>query len=810
MNTFFNWLTQLEEVLGSRIIQYRYIIIVSCLILVTVAGLGLKQFTLASGYRQLFSETNAKMLALDALEAEFTEIDTVLFVVEPSSGNVFTPETLSAMVEFTERAWNIPYAQRVDSLTNFQHTWADGDDLIVEDLVTEAHALDEEQLQKIRTVALSEPTLKNYLISAKGHVAGIIVVFNIPAVELGGDVPEDVVSRSAQALKMEFEQRYPNLKLHITGSVILENGFYQTGLSDSLTVIPISFALMMLILITLSRSIVATLLTAVVIIFSIVISLGTVAHFGVVFHTGNATAPTIILTIASASCVHLLITYLYQLRTTGKNKEAITESLRVNFQPITITSVSTGIGFLSILLSDIPAFRVLSMLVTLGVLISWFLVIFFLPALLSFFPDKKITTKPNKFDQWFAYMMDQLGQFVAYNGRWLLRGMLLLVALLMLGLPKIYVNDNFIEYFDDTIDLKKASDFAMENMTGITSAHYGLSAGEEGAINEPDFLKEVEQFAQWLEVQKEVLHVNTMTDTYKRLNQNMHGDDSAFYRLPDTREEAAQYLLLYELSLPYGLDLNTRVNLDKSKTRLSVTFGPMSSADYINFDQRADQWLNNNTKYLKGTPALGQNVNFSYLSLKNSKDMLFNTSAALIVISILLIILLRSVRIGLLSMVPNLAPAAIGFGIWGFIHAEINMILSLVMTMTLGIVVDDTVHFLSKYQRAINEKGLNPQQAVTYSFRTVGQALIVTSLMLACGFFSIAQSHFVMNATMGMLTGIIILAALIADFFLLPPLLMKYGGYTNSTSKLAMSPPHTKSLNTEENKAVDNSNKQRH
>ncbi len=163
---------------------------------------------------------------------------------------------------------------------------------------------------------------------------------------------------------------------------------------------------------------------------------------------------------------------------------------------------------------------------------------------------------------------------------------------------------------------------------------------------------------------------------------------------------------------------------------------------------------------------------FSHIGERNIKSMLLGTTVALILISMILVIALRSLKIGLLSLVPNLIPAALAFGVWGIFVGQVGLALSVVTGMTLGIVVDDTVHFLSKYLRARREKGLDAPDAVRYAFNTVGLALVVTSLVLVAGFGVLAFSAFVLNSQMAIMTAVTILFAIVADFLLLPPLLM--------------------------------------
>ncbi|NOQ88445.1 MAG: MMPL family transporter, partial [Gammaproteobacteria bacterium] len=273
----------------------------------------------------------------------------------------------------------------------------------------------------------------------------------------------------------------------------------------------------------------------------------------------------------------------------------------------------------------------------------------------------------------------------------------------------------------------------------------------------------------------EVIHVQTISDTFKRLNKNMHGDDPAWQRLPEERNLAAQYLLLYEMSLPYGLDLNNQIDVDKSATKIAVTIKTMTSNEVIAFDDAAIQWLKENTPSI--TPYNSSpTIMFAHLGKRNINSMLTGTTIALVLISAVLVFFLGSLKYGFISLLPNLTPALAAFGIWGITVGQVGIGLSIVTGMTLGIVVDDTVHFLSKYLRARREKGLSAEDAVRYAFNNVGLALLVTTIVLVAGFMIMAQSHFYLNSSMGLLTSVVITLALLIDLTLLPALLMKFPG----------------------------------
>lgn len=764
--------------LAELLIRQRWLFAVAALLLAIVAASGARFLGFSNDYRIFFSEENPQLLAFETLQNLYTKSDNVLFVLAPADGKVFTPEVLSAVEWLTEQAWQIPYSIRVDSVSNFQHTYAEGDDLIVEDLVSDARSFAEEDLDRARQIALNEPLLINRLISPRAHVTAVNVIAQLPGVDPAAETPE-VVSFSRD-LAAQFEARYPDIDVHLTGIVFLNNAFSEIALIDMTTLVPLMFGLILIVLALLLRSVWSTLVTMLVILLSIATAMGIAGWMGIQLTPPSASSPTMILTLAVANCVHLLVSFLQYLRKFSSQADAMRESLRINLQPVFLTSITTAIGFMSMNFSDAPPFRDLGNIVAIGVLASFVYCLTLLPALILIFPIKVKAARSQS-----VAAMDKLAEFVVVRRRPLLWGMSLLVVSLLALVPQNELNDEFVKYFDERVEFRVDTDFTTDNLTGLYNISYSLGAGSPGAISEPDYLNTLEAFAEWYRQQPEVLHVSTLSDTMKRLNKNLHADEEAWYRLPDQRELAAQYLLLYEMSLPYGLDLNNQINVDKSATKLDVSIKSLSSNGTIALEERAQQWLVEHAPKSMQAHGASPSVMFSHIGARNIRSMLTGTTLALVLISFILIFALRSLRIGLISIVPNLVPAGMAFGLWGLLVGQVGLALSVVTGMTLGIVVDDTVHFLSKYLRARREEGMSSVDAVRYAFHSVGTALWITSAVLIAGFLVLTQSPFELNSGMGLLTAITIGMALLADFLLLPTLLMmldKKDDYENATA----------------------------
>lgn len=721
------------------------------------------QFT--NDYREFFSDDNPELLIFEEMQATFNKTDNVMIVIAPKNGDVFTAETLSLVEEVTEQAWQVPYSNRVDSLSNYQHTVAEDDDLIVSDLVENAADYAAADFTEVRSVALNEPLLVHRLVSPSGHVTAINVTVQLPGEKLS-EVVEVVAA--ARAMRDSILADHPDMKVYLSGISMMDNAFGEASQNDMQSLVMAMFLVVIIVLGLLLRSITATVSTVIVIMGAIMFAMGSMGWMGLKITPPSASAPTIILTMAVADAVHLLVTFLYNLRQGQGKRDAMRDSLRINLQPIFITSITTAIGFLSMNFSDVPPFHDLGNVVAVGVMVAFVLAVTTLPALMMILPVRQKIVNSAQQKQ---HPMDKLADLVVANHRRLLWGMGALALVLISFFPMNNLDDQFVEYFDETVQFRTDTDFVVENLNGIYDFKYSLQQGESGGVNDPVFLQQVEQFANWLREQDRVIHVNTITDTFKRLNKNMHGDDPAFYRLPETREEAAQYLLLYEMSLPFGLDLNDQIDIDKSATRLTVTFENLHTEEVLAFEQKIAGWLQSNMPEMKFGVA-SATLMFAHIGSRNVPSMLLGTTLALILISFILILALRSTKLGVVSLLPNLLPAGMAFGIWGLMVGQVGLSLSVVTGMTLGIVVDDTVHFLSKYLRARREKGFDAEEAVRYAFNTVGVALWITTLVLVAGFVVLAQSHFALNAHMGMMTAITIAIALIMDFLFLPALLI--------------------------------------
>ena len=746
------------DAIGRR----RWIIVVAATVLMLAVTGGARFIGITNDYRSLFDADNPQLAALDTLEETYSSANTALVAVAPRDGSVFTRETLAALEALTESAWQAPWSTRVDSLTNYSHSEGVDDDLVVEPLVEDANSLTDADLVRIEGIALGSIELSGRLVSPDGRVAGLAVTFALP------EDTDAAVAEITDHLRTRLEQAradHPDIEYFLTGDVVLQQTFSDVTQSEMETLTPIVFLIIVAISALLLRSVLGTLALVITLVFVVNTTMGFAGWLGTVFNPANSGVPIIVMTVAVAHSVHIVAATLAGMRQGQGRSEAVAESLRTNAWPVFLTSATTVIGFLSLNASDSPPFRVLGNLVAFGVVCAYVYSMTLLPALLSILPLRAPRGGPDRTD-----FFDRFGAFVVARRNFLIGFVGLLAIGLVLGIARIELTDNWTKYFDERYEFRRDTDFVIDNLTGMETLEYSLRAGREGGITDSDYLRAVDAFATWYREQPEVAHVQAFPDIMKRLNRNMHGDDPAFHRLPDDPALAAQYLLLYELSLPFGSDLNNRIDIAKSATRMSVATRSLSARQQRELDARAQAWLQINAPQL-ATEASGISIVFAHLSQRNIRSMLRGTVIAMALISLILIGVFRSVRLGLVSLVPNFIPAAMSFGLWGYLIGEVGLAGSVMTAIAFGIVVDDTIHFLSKYLKGRRD-GLSAPEAVRSTFRTVGRALWTTTAVLALGFLVFASSGFEVSWALGLMVATTIVFALLADFLLLPPLLM--------------------------------------
>ena len=724
---------------------------------------GIPNLKLDTDGRVFMAADNPDKIRLDRFEQEFAKDDNLAIIIVPADGEVFTPRTLGAIGAMTEDLWNLPYVRLVNSITRFQNTYADGDMMVVEDLVPEPDMVTDEDAAAARAVALDRIEIRNSLINEDASATAISVIFRLPGIDLVSEIPN--INAEFEPLLEKYRAAYPDIQFKASGSVAISQAFATASQKDGETLTPAMLVAMLVIVGVLLRSATGSLLILILATLSALVSLGALGWTRIPINSATAVAPLMVITLAVASSVHVLSSVRQTMQETADRTVWARRAIIDHGLGISVAVFTTAIGFLSLNFSISPPFRQLGNMVAGGMIGVWIFTMFLLPGLICWLPIKQ-----NKRTASVDSFMVALGEFVIRHQKRLLIGIPVVIIAFGAGISQIKLEDDFLRYFDESFETRQATDLYETELGGLNVLEYSVDTGVENGINSVEYLQTLNDLSTFLRDQPEISHIRSLSDTIKRLNMNMNSDDPAYYRIPESDEEASQFLFLYELSLGYGMDLTDQINVDRSSTRVSAFVGYATTRQLIALDEKIQSWFSENAPELK-SPVTGQTHVYTMISARDVPSMLQGTSLALVFISFVIFLVLRNFKLGLVSLVPNLVPAIMGFGLWGYMVGNVTLAVSIVVAMTLGIVVDDTVHFILKYANA-RKRGDSAEDSVRYAFKSVGMALTVTSLGLVIGFAILGQSGFAVNRDMARLTAITLSFALFVDFLFLPPLLI--------------------------------------
>lgn len=735
------------------------------LLLMCAMVAGTLNLTVSYDTRIFYSEQNSFLLHLREFEKKFSHNNNVLFVVtfadDASNETVTSEATLRAIADLTERAWQLPQSTKVESLTNFPRVFSEDDAFGVAEMLPSVRSLTPDLAADIEREALADPLIVNRLLANNLRATGINVNFQLP--EQASDEVRDI-SQSALRLAEAFERDHPNLRVAVTGNIMLMATYNEASHLDAQLLVPIALLIAAIIVVIFLRSKNGSLVVISILGVASAASMGVAGWFGHVITPASIAAPIIVISIALASTIHVVIAVKHALADGLDNKSAIRQAIDTNATAVGLTNLTTAIGFLAMNQADAPPFNDLGNIVFGGILLSYVLTFTWLPAALTLLPLAPSADRSSA-------LMARVGRLINAL-RWpLLIGVVGAVLLTMNGLTKVRLDDDFVRYFDKRFDYRNASDLAEEKLTGLNIMEFDMETGVDGGVYDPDYQHTLVKFTEWLRAQPGVVSVADISENTRRIHAAMNvAGEPARDGIPENGDLISQYFLLYELSLPYGASITDRINVSRSSSRVTIIMKGLTSGDIRALHERAGQWLTDNAGPETVTSGISINILFAYLSSTNIRTMILSTLVSIFIIGAIIAMALKSVTYGVLSLATNLLPAIVGFGIWGYVFRDIGIAGAVITAMTLGIVVDDTIHFLMKYKR-YRANGMSQSDAITAVFSTVGVAMVITSVSLAVGFAVLSLSGFEINRALGLQTSIIVVVALGVCWFMLPPLL---------------------------------------
>ena len=752
--------------LAETIIRYRPLCIIISLLILAGLAQGLSKINFNPDINAFFPENDTLTTSHLSIEDTYSSMDNAVIGIGVKEGTVFTNEVLSLIEDLTERAWKTPHSLRVDSLSNYSYVSADGDDLYIEPFLESSSTYDLKTLKEKELIIEEEELAYGAIISKDKKTSLINIVFDPPRKDIEAEYQESL--NYVLGFLEEARKNHPEVDLIISGIVYME---YQSPMllkAQMPKLMPTAILVILLTLFLLLRSLVAVAGSFLVILMSVVSAMGSIGFMSGDIAQPFIMVPILIATLAVADCVHLFTLYFQNLDSSRKSKEAMLESLKLNLQPLFLTSLTTAIGFLSLNLAPVEPLRGIGNGVAVGVFLAFIFTVLLLAPIVSYFNVKQ--SKNINFQKNIAR---KLGRFSIKNYKRLLVIVPVISCFLMAFIPLNKTNDNPLEFYSERYTTSAAdSKWISQRIGGTFPVSYELNS--QGIVSDPEFLREVDKFSEWLASNKEVLHVSSLSKIMKNLNKTLHGKQEEWNIIPTEPDLSAQYLFFYEMSLPYGLDLTNSISQNKESIKLVASLKELGSLEYREFAKRVENYASQNMPEDMVSIGTGTRPIFAFMSNMLITQLTYALGIGIVLITATIILFFRSLRYGMLTSVTNLLPIGVAFGIWAIVSGEISMLVGIGMGTTLGIIVDFTVHFLSKYLHARRQKNLSAEEAVEYAFETVGFALIITSFSLILGFLVLLQAFFIPIHGFVLFSSIAFLSALIIDLLLFPALLITW------------------------------------
>lgn len=752
----------------ARLVQaHPWRVLSAVLLFVAAAAPGAALLQINSDYRIYFKKNNPDLLAWENILDTYTRADGLVIAVESTTGaRIFSPQVMPAIVDLTEQLWKKPFVTRVDSVSNFQHMTAAGEEVTVEDLIPAAEATSPDFLRERERIARQEPHLGHKMLSPDGTVTGIFVQMMIPQ-------KGDGISRATAemlTLKEEFSKAHPGLKLHVSGLVMLNGAFDYFARKDMATILPAMFAITIIVMTLIFRSVTLTLASLLTVTLVVISTMGITGYLGIPLGPHSSVSPQIVKTISVATIIYVVLSFLNQLHIRRRRDLAIREAIRINIVPIALASFTAAVGFFSMLTSVIPPFQHIGIICGLGTVICYVMTLTFLPSLLMVLPERWVASSGNQKAATWRWP-SRLADFIISHYRALLVTMALLPIPALIGFTRLEIDDHFVRLFTKGTWFRDDTDFIDSRLAGTTTIDFSLQSGKSSGITEPAFLRAVEQVSKHLAADPMVTHAAGFTDTIKRINKAMHEDDPAHYRIPDDQESAAQQLLFYELNQPFGMELNSILNVDKSALRQTITTRSSSTKETIAFVERTNAWLEREHPELHAR-AVSVLVMFSYMAKSVAINAYFAAAIAIALVVFIIIVGLRSVRLCVTAVLSNVIPIMLVLGIWHWLGHTLDFTAGLIFSMTFGVIVDNSLHLMYWYTRGVKQEGKSVPEAVRSAIERRGPAMLLSTLTLVLGFSVFGLSSFFVNVTLGMLTALVFSVGLVWDLLVTPALLM--------------------------------------
>lgn len=720
-----------------------------------LSSMGLSRIESKFGPEVWYKESDPLLKNYHYFEKEFGKDETIIISLYNKKG-IFNKATIEKIEAITDDLSLTDKVESVSSITNFNWIRSIEDEIIIAPMFdNEEQERSEAFIQEKADILMGHEEVINSLVS-KDRTLTFIIGYLQP--RLGTNINFKKILKSTDAISEKYSDEDNEIK--VTGTVHLNHTVKETSSNDLKTIMPILLGIIVLLMYFIFRSIKIVLVAFLILVSTNVVTFGIASLLGFKFTNLTFTIPIILLGICIADTVHLLST-IYS----SKNPdyvEAIRESYFKNFKPTILTTLTTTIGFVSLSTSNSVPIIEMGLVSGFGVIIAWLFSYSIIAPCLLLFPIGNFKRTEIKTEKYWM----KLASFIESHRKVILIFFACFLTLSIYLSTKVTVDFNPYEQFSEDSQIRRDNNFITSKLGGYSGPEMVIDSGKEGGAISPDFMKKVESFSEWMKDFNEVNNVSSILSTLKQTNKVFHASKDSEYIIPKTRRHAAEYLFVLEMDPVQGEQIRSKLSKDRRFLRLTVLWTVFNSKRGLElvdvFEKKAKE--------------LGLKIEFTGKSALSIKmlDYIFNTFItsilfSIVIITITIVIGLKSIKLGLLSIIPNVVPLLLS-STWIYLNGlNIDFSSVIVFTISLGIAVDDTIHFLVAYKE--NDGKYSFKEMLEKIFQKAGNGIVITTLLLVVGFYSLTLSDYIINYKLGFLTSLVLFAALVCDLLLLPAFL---------------------------------------
>ena len=755
----------LSKTLSDVTVRYRSLLTVFAVRLTLLLANGVFNLSFNTSFTALLSTSDPYLEEFNELDDKFPNQLTVTYVfLADADTTVFSRPILNAIASLKTSYEDIPMAQRVTTLVDFYSPETQ------RRLFTKSlDQYSDDELAALAEIAMKDRLLTNNLLSRDASVSFAPVVLDASQATSQQRME---IANAALTLRDQLRSDNPDLTILVNSEVLLEQSSQQAMVDDLTTLMPLVILICVLTICYCFRSVILGFCILTHTLFTLICTIGLVGLLGYAFNSISIIAPLVVVIIAVANSVHIISIYQQALsQDKDKDKEKAMEiSLNHNFKPVSLAALTTAIGFSSLNMCSSPAIQDFGQIVAIGIVFAYLLTFLLVPALLVQFTNAEALVKTGK--PFLQGPLKKISLFTHTHDKRIFWSCTGLAVVTLLLLPLNETDFNRIDFIAGDTELRDYYDVINERMNRGPSLNYGIKTGGRDSAIQPELLRRVDNFNEWLSEQAEVESATSIVDVIKTINRYLRQGKPEEYVIPDSVNVVGNHLAGYELVQSEDFPLLGFIDEDYSVINLFINVVPSSNQELLNLDEKiTNQFAEDfpELSLLHGSSILL----FSRMDELVTIELLQGYSVSLLLITLSLIVGLRSVYFGILSVIPNLLPATIVFGIWAVFVGQLDPFVMMLFSISIGLVVDDTVHLLSHYLDRRRE-GTDKKESIDHAILTAGPALSITTLVLALGTTILIGANTIYFQQAAKLLVPIVVLALVLDLLYLPTILKRF------------------------------------